>query len=56
MEKITADEAAQLSSPAKSTASTKRGGVSGLDLVAYVRGKPRRYRSQRLQQWHEAHG
>jgi propionate CoA-transferase len=25
-----------------------------MGLAAYVRGKPRRYRSQRLQQWHEA--
>jgi len=25
-----------------------------MGLAAYVRGKPRRYRSPRLQQWHEA--
>jgi propionate CoA-transferase len=25
-----------------------------MGLAAYVRGKPRRYRSQRVQQWHEA--
>jgi len=25
-----------------------------MGLATYVRGKPRRYRSPRLQQWHEA--